>query len=548
MKLSTVFTIYSLATTTCALDKIVIKGSKFFNSISGDQFFIKGLAYQPEKGDPTPAKQDPLANPLACERDAPLIKELGVNTIRVYQTDSSNDHDDCVKAFADNGIYLMLDIASASMAIDRDDPSWYVDLFAGYRNKIDAFAKYDNVIGFIAGNEVANNEKTTPSAAFVKAAIRDVKEYLAKNKLDFPVGYASNDEPTIRDPLMDYFNCGDDASARADFYGANLYSWCGSKATFSSSGYDKITEKFKDYSIPVLLSEYGCIAERPRPFNEAKSLYGSDMSATFSGGFMYMFTEEENNYGIVDVTYSSSELKKLEEFDIFKNVLSKVSPTGVKMKDYNSSNKIQSCPSPSEAWKVKSTELPQTPSTKACECMVESLGCALSKDFTIENPKAAQALLKDICSSSVKCDPIEYDTSKGTYGAFQFCNLKEKLSWALNAQYELKGKNADSCTVDGFNTDLKKSPSVSDISTCATKENDIGMKSSNTGSTSSSGSKNTSKSDSKNTSKSDSENTSNSSSDSGSKSNAAPNYNSPSIFSHSMAGFAICIVALVTIY
>jgi hypothetical protein len=66
---------------------------------------------------------DPLADDAACQRDLPLLQQLGVNTVRVYRYDSplepsrrlylacsvnaSLDHDNCVKALADADIYLL---------------------------------------------------------------------------------------------------------------------------------------------------------------------------------------------------------------------------------------------------------------------------------------------------------------------------------------------------------------------------------------------------------------------------------------------------------
>jgi len=45
-----------------------------------------------------------------CKRDASLMEELGVNTIRVYHVDADADHDGCMKVFADAGIYAMIDM------------------------------------------------------------------------------------------------------------------------------------------------------------------------------------------------------------------------------------------------------------------------------------------------------------------------------------------------------------------------------------------------------------------------------------------------------
>lgn len=41
---------------------------------------------------------DPLSNSTGCARDLPYLKQLGVNTIRVYSVNSSENHDDCMKA------------------------------------------------------------------------------------------------------------------------------------------------------------------------------------------------------------------------------------------------------------------------------------------------------------------------------------------------------------------------------------------------------------------------------------------------------------------
>lgn len=54
--------------------------------------------------------QDPLIDSDQCRRDAKLMKELGVNSIRTYHVDSKANHDECMKIFDDAGIYLTLDL------------------------------------------------------------------------------------------------------------------------------------------------------------------------------------------------------------------------------------------------------------------------------------------------------------------------------------------------------------------------------------------------------------------------------------------------------
>ena len=85
-----------------AIPTIEAVGNKFFTS-DGLQFFIRGVAYQL-------VPDDPLLDTEQCTRDAKLMKDLGANTIRVYHVDPLGDHDGCMSAFADAGIYAMIDM------------------------------------------------------------------------------------------------------------------------------------------------------------------------------------------------------------------------------------------------------------------------------------------------------------------------------------------------------------------------------------------------------------------------------------------------------
>jgi hypothetical protein len=53
-----------------------------------------------------------------CTLDAKAMKTLGANTIRVYHVDPTADHDGCMAAFADNGIYILVDLDDFATDID----------------------------------------------------------------------------------------------------------------------------------------------------------------------------------------------------------------------------------------------------------------------------------------------------------------------------------------------------------------------------------------------------------------------------------------------
>lgn len=201
-----------------------------------------------------------------------------------------------MKALASAGIYVISDLSSPGESINRDTPAWNDDLYARYTSVVDSLANYTNVIGFFAGNEVSNAPNNTNAAPFVKAAVRDTKAYIkSKNYRAMGVGYATDDDATIRDTIAEFFDCGDSASA-VDFWGYNIYSWCGD-SSYTKSGYNDRTTFFEKYNVPAFFAEYGCNTVEPRTFGEVATLYGSDMSPVWSGGIVYMYFQEANNYG-----------------------------------------------------------------------------------------------------------------------------------------------------------------------------------------------------------------------------------------------------------
>lgn len=224
------------------------------------------------------------------------MAELRTNVIRTYAINASADHSACMKLLSEAGIYVISDLSDPNQSIDRNDPSWKTDLFARYTSVVDELAQYNNTIGFFAGNEVSNTIATSDASAFVKAAVRDTKKYIKKKGYrSMGVGYATADVSDIRADMADYFNCGD-TDDTIDFWGYNIYSWCGN-SSYAASKYQARTEEFANYSVPVFFAEYGCNEVTPREFTEVKALYGDTMAQVWSGGIVYMYFQEANNYG-----------------------------------------------------------------------------------------------------------------------------------------------------------------------------------------------------------------------------------------------------------
>lgn len=430
------------------LPPIEAKGKKFFFSNNGTEFFIRGVAYQQEyqaNGSTSDNKnyKDPLVNIDNCERDIPYLKELRTNVIRTYAVDPKGDHDACMKALDDAGIYLITDLSSPSESIIDQDPKWDVDLYGRYTSVIDAFANYTNVIGFFAGNEVAHKKNYTNSMAFVKAAVRDTKKYIkAKNyRSSLLIGYATDDNADTREDLSQYMVCGD-SDAHIDMFGYNIYEWCG-QSSFKESGYEARTKEFKDYPVPAFFSEYGCIDPQPRRFGDVPTLFSDKMNDVWSGGIVYMYFQEDNNYGLVSVDGDKVSTRK--DYSYLSEQMQKATATGVKSADYSvKTSEPSSCPKVGKDWEA-GEKLPPSPNPDLCDCMMETLSCKV-KD-SVKSKKYKDQF--DYICADIDCAGIQADATKGKYGAYSVCDDKQKLSFVMNQYYQKHKDNSQACDFDG---------------------------------------------------------------------------------------------------
>lgn len=335
------------ATLASAVQNVKVQGANFVNNVTSDRFQIIGVAYQPGGSDAFSATSDtdPLSNATSCLRDAALMQELGINTIRVYNVDPTLNHDLCVSIFNAVGIYMFIDVNSP-LPLQSLDPGNLVTSYSEtYLNHIfsvvEAFGPYPNTLAFISANEVMDTVATGQIAPpYIRAVTRDLKNYISKHLTrSIPVGYSAADVSQILTDSWAYLSCDINGQSsdpsRSDFFGLNSYSWCGPTsltANYDASGYNTIISTFGNTSIPVFFSEYGCNKVEPRVFDEVPVLYGN-MTSVMSGGLVYEYYEEvSNNFGLVwiydngtaelrsdynnlQTQYNSLDVKALESMD-----------------------------------------------------------------------------------------------------------------------------------------------------------------------------------------------------------------------------------------
>ncbi|SCU83329.1 LADA_0C10792g1_1 [Lachancea dasiensis] len=458
---------YSIAAS--ELPPVEVVGNKFFNTDTKEQFFIKGIAYQPSHSSDLQSLEalgsdakyiDPLASPELCLRDVPYLANLGVNTIRVYSIDPNKSHDVCMKALLEKGIYVLVDLSEPDASISRDTPNWDARVYQRYKNVVDAMHQYPNVLGFFAGNEVTNDITNTDASPFVKASIRDVKEHISKmNYREIPVGYSTNDDEDTRENLAKYFTCGESI---ADFYGVNMYEWCG-YSSFHTSGYDKRTQEFRNYPVPIFFSEFGCNLIRPRPFTEVEALYSKQMTDVWSGGLAYMYFEEENHYGVVKID-SNNHVVVLKDFEFLRDEFARANPKGTIKSEYlrrlelaNKKPPRRECPALSSNWKA-AEGLPATPNQSKCACLDNALPCLVSP---FSDRSKYREYFEYICGE-VDCTDIAADGENGRYGEFSDCSADQKLALEISKMFYSGADGAEACPIADenihFNSEFKNKP------------------------------------------------------------------------------------------
>lgn len=466
------------------LPAIDVIGNKFFYSNNGSQFLIQGVAYQQNYDNTSTASngtdyKDPLADAESCKRDVVYLQKANTNVIRVYAVDPTQNHDECMNALAEAGIYVIADLSQPSESINRDSPEWNLELYDRYTSVIDMFSNYSNILGFFAGNEVTNNKSNTDASAFVKAAVRDMKSYVKEKGWNYPIGYSSNDDEDIRVAIADYFSCGD-LEERADFFGINMYEWCGD-STFQDSGYADRTKEYQNLTIPVFFSEYGCNTQRPRKFTEIGTIFSDEMTDVWSGGIVYMYFEEENDYGLVSV--SGSSVSTLADYSYYSQEMNSISPSLAKSADVGaSSTKTLACPASANTWKA-SPSLPPTPDKEVCDCISSSLNCVVDSSVSEED----YGKLFGVVCGLIDCSAVSGNGENGTYGSVSFCSDKEKLSYVLNLYYEDQDKSKSACDFGGS---ASIASSANAASTCSAIISSVSAHATATGSSGSSGSSN----------------------------------------------------------
>jgi len=184
----------------------VIRGKKFFNSITGEYVPIRGINYYPRPNTGELAQTNSIDFftddfRSLWEPDIVRFQQLNVNVVRIYAVQPGVSHDAFMCALRAANIFVIVGLAAdcQNCAITRETaPTCYPpELKSRGQFIIAEFARYDNVLAFSAGNEISlNAEAPLVNTPCQKQFLRDMRAYInecSSTIRQIPVGLAIAD-------------------------------------------------------------------------------------------------------------------------------------------------------------------------------------------------------------------------------------------------------------------------------------------------------------------------------------------------------------------
>lgn len=343
------------------------------------------------------SRLDPLADAKQCAADAVLMRNLGVNTIYVYSIDPEKDHDGCMEEFANQGIYVWLNLGDFPRATDsvrsnftprphraKHHPPTLTGWISCNKNPnglrpsiVGGLCVWIRSLGsttcwpsalpsrpstglvrlaietspkILANIRPANSTVVAPS---LKAAARDVRAYRnARGYRAIPLSYSAGEEDQFQLLTAEYLTCGN-TDETIDIFALNIFDGC------EEARYDLLYDRYRDFHIPLIVSESGCAdGLGRRDFEEVALTYNDMFQEVFSGSSVYEWSEKNDGMGLVQYPNDANLgfPTTLAPFRTLSSVYAS-RPTGTPAASYTPSNSAPSCPTadPSIGWLVDGT-------------------------------------------------------------------------------------------------------------------------------------------------------------------------------------------------
>jgi hypothetical protein len=184
--------------------------------------FLRGMGYSPIPPSKytyqKPFDQYTSGHSYLWERDLDLIKDMGVNVLRVWEWDSYMDHSSFLDALSDRGLYLMIPFMfSISDYTDLGKAETRLQVLTDWRAFVESVMNHPATFAFLIGNELNRDYGDQRDALFslinLMAKVRDDVDP-ARHPISMPL----SDQGFVSAYFNDYF-----AWSAVDFWSIQSY-------------------------------------------------------------------------------------------------------------------------------------------------------------------------------------------------------------------------------------------------------------------------------------------------------------------------------------
>lgn len=185
---------------------LIFQGKQIYSSVTKAYVPIKGVNYypRPNAGSLTQTNSIDFITEeyrSVWERDIEYFKQLNVNVVRLYAVEPGQNHNGFMCALQSAGIYVIVGLAAdcENCAVTKDAaPTCYpAELKQRGQFIISEFSRYNNVLGFSAGNEISLSAGSVfVNGACQKQFIRDMRSFVrscSETIRQIPIGLAIAD-------------------------------------------------------------------------------------------------------------------------------------------------------------------------------------------------------------------------------------------------------------------------------------------------------------------------------------------------------------------
>lgn len=150
----------SFLAVTLAVNKTTVEIMNRTMYVNGEVFNIQGMCYSP-----VPIRESPSYPPMGdyftedyayiWRRDIPLLKAMGVNTVRIYGWAQRSDHTAFLDELALHGMYAMLTyFVPNGVDFDYTDPAVREVVVSNFTTQVLRYGSHDAILSWSFGNEL----------------------------------------------------------------------------------------------------------------------------------------------------------------------------------------------------------------------------------------------------------------------------------------------------------------------------------------------------------------------------------------------------------